>query len=119
MQKASEELCLILQVESVAGMEELENICKLDGVDGIFIGPADLAASMGYPGEQLKDEVRAEVKRGLEMIKSQNKITGVLAFSEPYIQEYTDAGANFIAICSDALMLAESSSKMAAKYVKK
>lgn len=119
MQKAADELCLILQVESVKGMEELENICQIEGVHGVFIGPADLAASMGYPGGQLKDEVRAEVKRGLEIIKSHKKITGVLAFSEPYIQEYTDAGANFIAICSDALMLAESSAKMAQQYVKK
>ncbi|MDW3647750.1 MAG: aldolase/citrate lyase family protein [Bacteroidia bacterium] len=115
---AAKELCLILQVESVKGMKELENICQLDGVDGVFIGPADLAASMGYPGEQVRDEVREEVKRGLHIIKSHNKITGVLAFSEPYIQEYTEAGANYIAICSDSLMLAESSSNMARKYVK-
>ena len=111
-----DELCLILQVESVKGMENIESICEVEGVDGIFIGPADLAGSMGMIGQPMDDKVRAEVKRGLKIISSHNRVPGVLAVTEPVFKEYIAAGAKFIGVGVDLIALAKATTAMAQKF---
>ncbi len=113
---ADSEMCLIVQVESVTGMSEIEAICAVDGVDGVFIGPADLSASMGYLGQSTHDDVRAEVKRGLAIIKESGKVPGVMAVATAIAQEYKDAGALFLGVGIDLVTLADATTAMAQSF---
>ena len=106
-EKVQAELCLVVQVETVKGLQNIEAICQVEGVDGVFIGPADLAASMGFLGQATHEEVRAEVRRGLQIIKESSKVAGTLALSDDLVQEYKAAGASFIGIGVDLILLAK------------
>jgi len=118
-QKASNELCLIVQVESIAGLNNLEEISRIDGIDGVFIGPADLAATMNMLGQSTHDDVRKEVRRGLSIITDAGKVAGTLALEDKIIREYLDAGASFIGIGIDSDLLARQSEELAIKWVAK
>ena len=72
-------MCLIVQVENTKGVENLDEILKVEGVDGVFIGPADLAASMGFIGQADKPEVKAVVEESLKKIRAAGKMAGVMA----------------------------------------
>ena len=113
---ANDNVCLILQIESVKGMENIEAIANVKGVDAVFIGPADLAGSMGYLGQPMHDDVRNEVKRGLSIIKSCGKPAGTLAVREDIVKEYIDAGASFIGLGVDLVLLSKATSALAEKY---
>ncbi len=114
----SAELCLMIQVESVTGLNNLEDIAQVEGIDGIFIGPADLAATMDMLGQSTHEDVRKEVRRGLSIIKSAGKVAGTLALKEEVIQDYLDAGASFIGIAIDSYLLARRSEELAKKWVR-
>jgi len=114
--KVQDEICLILQVETVKGMENIESICAVDGVDSVFIGPADLAASMDMIGKPMDDAVRSEVRRGLKIIKESGKVAGVMAVKDSTIGEYREAGATFIAVGVDLILLAKAASDLAQQY---
>jgi len=115
-EKVQDEICLIVQIETVKGMENIEAICQVEGVDGVFIGPADLAGSMGMLGQSMHDDVRTEVKRGLQIIKKSGKAAGVLAVRDDVIKEYQTAGASFIGIGVDLILLAKATENLAKKY---
>lgn len=106
--RAEEELCLLVQAETVATLDNLEEIAAVDGVDGIFVGPADLAASMGYPGQTAHPEVRAAVLDAIRRITASGKPAGILALDPGLLQEAADAGAQFIAVGIDAILLRQS-----------
>lgn len=111
--EADKEMCLVLQIESVEGMANIEEIAAVDGVDGVFIGPADLAGSMGLLGQPMHDDVRAEVKRGIKIIRKHGKNAGALAVRDDVIQEYLDAGAQMIGLGVDLILLAKATENMA------
>lgn len=113
MKQANQEMCLIVQVESVKGLENLEEIVKVEGVDSVFIGPADLAASMGYVGEMHHPKVMATIDDALKSIRAHGKAAGVLALDAETIERYTAAGANLIAVGSDVVMLAAATERLA------
>lgn len=115
-EKVQDEICLIVQIETVKGMQNINAICELEGIDGVFIGPADLAASMGMLGQPMHDDVRAEVRRGLGIIKESGKVAGTLAVKEDVIKEYQEAGATFIGIGLDLVILAKATEELAKKY---
>ncbi|MDW3195632.1 MAG: aldolase/citrate lyase family protein [Cytophagales bacterium] len=102
---ANDEICLILQIESRKGIENLEEICKVQGVDGLFIGPADLAASYGYIGDTDHPEIEQIIQDSLKTIRQSGKTAGILALKEEEVQSYMEQGANFIGIGVDLLML--------------
>lgn len=110
------EMCLIVQVESVTGYDNLENICQVDGVDGVFIGPADLAASMGYLGQPMHPLVIEKVNNGLELIKSYGKTAGVLAVNPDLVKQYVAKGARMIGVGLDTMVLAKATRAMAEIY---
>jgi 4-hydroxy-2-oxoheptanedioate aldolase len=118
VEKVEEEICLIIQIESVTGMENLEAICQIDGIDGIFIGPADLAASMGKLGQSMSEEVRAVVRKGLQVIKASGKVGGTLALRDDLVKEYREAGATFIGVGVDLMLLTQATEALAKKYKK-
>jgi len=116
--KAEKELCLIVQVESTQGMENIDAISKVKGVDGVFIGPADLSASMGYIGQSNQKKVKAEVKRGIKIISKNGKVPGVMAIDEKLIKEYVKAGAEMMGVAIDSFMLAQATTKLASSFDK-
>ena len=102
---ANDQTCLILQIESRAGLAALPEILKLDGVDGVFIGPADLAADMGYPGYAAAPEVQATIDATLAAIMASGKSAGILTFDAKVAQRYAAMGVTFLGIGSDVAVL--------------
>jgi 4-hydroxy-2-oxoheptanedioate aldolase len=102
---ANDQTCLILQIESRAGLAALPEILKLDGVDGVFIGPADLAADMGYPGNAAAPEVQATIDSTLAAIMASGKSAGILTFDAKAAQRYAAIGVTFLGIGSDVAVL--------------
>lgn len=113
---ASEELCLLVQVESRAALDEIEAIAAVDGVDGIFIGPADLAASLGYPGDLFADEVVATIEDAIRRIRAAGKPAGILSSDEKFLRRCMDAGTLFTAVGGDIPLLLGGAEKLAAHF---
>lgn len=105
LQHANEQICVLLQVESVAGMAELSAIAATDGVDGVFFGPSDLAASMGYLGQPNHADVVSAIVDGIKTTLRHGKAAGVLATDLTAAQTYLAAGAQFVAIGVDTSLL--------------
>ncbi|WP_103863551.1 aldolase/citrate lyase family protein [Aquimarina sp. I32.4] len=110
--KANSQMCLICQVETIKGLNNLEEILDIDGVDGVFIGPADLAASMGYLGNPAHPVVKEAVASALIKIKEKKKTAGVLALSEELIEFYKNKGANLLGVGVDTLVLANGAQQL-------
>lgn len=104
----SAEMCLLIQVESVLAIENLDEILKVEGVDGVFVGPADLAASMGHLGEPSHPDVGRVVEEAIRKIRSTGKAAGILATSQKLAKHYESCGAQFVALGVDTLILANS-----------
>ena len=115
-QDADGQMCLIVQVESMKGYEALDDILKVDGVDAVFVGPADLAGSMGYLGQPMHPEVVEKVTSAMTRIKAAGKVAGTLAVKDELVQAYKNAGANIIGLGVDLVMLAKATRALAAKY---
>lgn len=113
---ANGQICLILQVESRAGLAALDEMLTIDGVDGLFIGPSDLAADMGHPGNAAHPEVRAAVFDALRRIRAAGKTAGVLAIEAEFIQNCVAAGANFVGVGIDVLVYVGAMRGLVAKY---
>lgn len=101
LKQANESVCLLLQVESMAGLAALDEILTLEGVDGVFVGPADLAADMGFVGQPGAPEVQAQVIAALSRIRAAGKAAGILTGDPALAQRYRDMGVEFLAIGSD------------------
>jgi len=98
---ANDEVCLLLQVESRAGIAALDEILAFDGVDGVFVGPADLAADMGYRGKPGAPEVQAVVTDALARIRRAGKAAGILTSDQTLAKGYAEMGVEFLAVGSD------------------
>lgn len=107
VQTANDEVCLLVQVETRLGMENLDAILAVEGVDGVFIGPADLAADMGHPGNSAAEDVKAAIKDMLGRISESDKAAGILGVSQTATQEYSDWGAQFLAVGVDVGVFAK------------
>jgi len=114
--RASEEICVLLQVETREALAEIEGIAALDGVDGIFIGPADLHASMGYTGETANPAVVPQIEEALRRIRRAGKAPGILTADEALARRYIEAGSLFTAVGVDATILARETDKLAARF---
>jgi 4-hydroxy-2-oxoheptanedioate aldolase len=95
----------------------VEDILKVDGVDAVFVGPSDLAASMGLLGQQEHPEVRAAVEQCLSAAQAAGKPAGVNAFNPDTARHYLDVGANFILVGADVALLARGTEALAARYI--
>jgi 4-hydroxy-2-oxoheptanedioate aldolase len=114
--RASGELCLLLQVETQQALDNLEAIARTDGVDGVFIGPADLHASLGYPGETANPAVLPKIEDAIRRIRACGKAPGILTADEKLARRYLELGALFVAVGADVGLLARESEKLAAKF---
>ena len=100
---ANDQICLILQIESRAGLAALDDILALPGIDCVFIGPADLAADMGHLGNAGHPEVRAAVMGALARIAASGKAAGMLSTDDAFIADCVTAGARFVGVGIDVL----------------
>lgn len=113
---ANAEICLLVQVESRAGIAALDDILAVDGVDGVFIGPADLAADMGYRGDSSVPQVQEVILAALQRIAASPKAAGILSTTDASTEAYRQAGAQFHAVGIDVVLLARVLRETAAKW---
>jgi len=114
--KADGEMCLIVQIESTTGLAGLDDILKVEGVDGVFIGPSDLAASMGHLGNPGHAEVKAAVAAAIGKISAAGKAAGVFSADPSAAEAYREIGASFLLVGVDALLLRNSAVALADKF---
>lgn len=111
---ANDQTCLLLQVESRAGLAALPEILQLQEVDGVFIGPADLAADMGYPGNAGAPEVQAAIDQAIADIVDSGKSAGILTFDPQTAARYRSMGVTFLGVGGDVGLLVKAASALVA-----
>ncbi|WP_026551252.1 HpcH/HpaI aldolase/citrate lyase family protein [Arthrobacter sp. H20] len=116
--RAGQTISVTVQIESTAAVDAVEAVLAVDGVDAIFVGPSDLAASMGLLGQQEHPEVRTAVERCLSAALKVGKPAGVNAFNPDTARHYLDSGAHFILVGADVALLARGSEALAAAFVR-
>ncbi|MFM2411251.1 MAG: 4-hydroxy-2-oxovalerate aldolase [Pseudomonadota bacterium] len=114
--KAHEEICLLLQVESRAALENISAIAAIEGVDGVFIGPSDLSADMGHLGNPLHPEVQSAIEAGIAAVRAVGKPVGMLIADENAARRYIELGASFVAVGTDVTILARGTEALAQKF---
>lgn len=117
--RAAEELCLLVQVETAEALEQIEAIAAIDGIDGIFIGPADLSASLGYPGQARHPVVNQAVNDAIRRIRACGKAPGILMVDERRARECLELGAQFVAVALDTILLRDGLDAAAARFREK
>ena len=113
---AADEICLLVQVETAAGLAALEDILAVDGIDGVFIGPADLSASLGHRGEPGHPEVQAAIDGAIGRIRAAGKPAGILLTDETEAKRAIGLGVAFIAVGVDVLLLARGAEALAERF---
>ena len=114
--RAEAELCLLVQVETEAALSAVDEIAMVDGVDGVFIGPADLAASMGRVGEPNHPAVQAAVLDTIGRLNALGKPAGLLTTDPQFAETCLSAGAVFVAVGVDASILARGADALAGRF---
>ncbi|MGC3992833.1 MAG: aldolase/citrate lyase family protein [Propionicimonas sp.] len=114
---AADHVSVFVQVETIEAVGAAAEIAAVDGVAGVFVGPSDLAASMGVLGQQTHPDVTAAVLRAFEAVRGAGKPVGVNAFDPAVADAYLAAGASFILVGADVALLARGSEALAARFV--
>ncbi len=102
--RVEEELCLLVQIESARGLENLDEITQVEGVDGVFIGPADLSASMGHLGNPGHPEVKTAIEKAIRRIRALGKAAGIMGTEPATAKLHISCGANFVAVAVDTML---------------
>ncbi|AKD39108.1 4-hydroxy-2-oxo-heptane-1,7-dioate aldolase [Pasteurella multocida subsp. multocida OH4807] len=116
LQKADDEICLLVQVENKKGLENLKAIAEVDGVDGVFIGPADLSASLGHLGNPAHPEVQQAIEQAIKTVCAANKAAGILYADEKMAKHYLELGCTFVAVGVDTSLLMRALKDLALKF---
>lgn len=116
LQKANDEICLVVQAETVTAMANLAEIAAVDGVDAVFIGPSDLSASMGHIGNPDHPEVVAAIEQGFDIINAAGKAAGLLCINQAKAQHYVAKGAKFVGVGVDTLLLSNAAKQLAESF---
>ncbi len=116
LQEADEQTCLLVQVETRNSIAHLEEIAAVEGVDGVFIGPADLSAALGHPGDPGHPEVQAIIEKAIERIKKAGKASGILTSDTKLAQRYLDLGCLFVGVGNDVSLLSRAAINLAAHF---
>ena len=117
LDNANDEACLLVQAETMTAISNLDAICAVNGVDGVFIGPADLATSMGHIGDPGHPEVQRVIEDAITRIRANGKAPGILMADETRVRRYIELGALFVAVGSDVAILGNGAKNLAAKYL--
>ncbi|WP_161867701.1 4-hydroxy-2-oxoheptanedioate aldolase [Pseudomonas yangonensis] len=116
LDKADEQMCLLVQIENLDGLAKLDEIVAVDGVDGVFIGPADLSASMGHRGNPGHPEVQAAIEDAIVRIGKAGKAAGILSADQKLARRYIELGAKFVAVGVDTTVLMRGLQTLAAAF---
>jgi 4-hydroxy-2-oxoheptanedioate aldolase len=116
LKRAHEEICLLVQVETGEALGKLDEIVAVDGVDGVFIGPADLSASLGHIGNPGHPDVQAAIEKAVGQIKAAGKPAGVLTGNEEEARRYIEWGFTFVAVGIDTALLRAGADGLAKKF---
>jgi len=114
--RANQEVCLLVQVESRLALQNLDAIAATPGVDGVFIGPADLSASMGHVGNAAHPEVQAAIADAIARILKAGKAPGILTPDRAMAAQYLQLGALFVAVGLDTQILMRQTTDLAAHF---
>jgi 4-hydroxy-2-oxoheptanedioate aldolase len=114
--RAHEEICVLVQIETQTALDNLEKIAAVEGVDGVFIGPADLHASLGYTGETNNPKVMPIIDEAIRRIRKAGKAPGILTGVEADARRWLDCGGLFVAVGADTGVLARGTEALAAKF---
>ena len=116
LQNADAEICVLVQVESASAMEQVAQIAAVDGVDGVFFGPADLSASMGLIGQPGHPSVLKAICHGIAVTRKAGKAAGVLSADPKLARLYLEAGATFVAVAVDTTLLVQAARNVCASF---
>ena len=116
LRDSANELCVLVQVESSAGLENLAAITAIDGIDGVFFGPADLAASLDLLGRSGDQRVQDAIRHGIKIVRDAGKAAGVLAADPRLARIYLDAGALFVAVGVDTTLLIQAARQLLSHF---
>jgi 4-hydroxy-2-oxoheptanedioate aldolase len=114
---ANEQVCLLVQVETRRGLENLDAIAGVEGVDGVFIGPADLSASLGHRGDPGHPEVQAAIEDAITRVRAAGKAPGILTSSEALARRYLDLGCRFVAVGADLSVFVGAIDALARRFI--
>jgi 4-hydroxy-2-oxoheptanedioate aldolase len=114
--RANAEVCLLVQAETAEALARIEEIAAVEGVDGVFIGPSDLAASMGYPGQPAHPEVKAATMDAIARLRKAGVPAGILTFDAVFLEEAVAAGTLFTAVEGDTSILYKGARAVAATW---
>jgi len=106
LKNASNEICVLVQVETKSALDQIEKIASVEGIDGVFIGPNDLSASYGHIGNWAHPDMQAAMKDAVQRLKKINKPAGILTPNEEEAKRFIDWGYTFVAVGSDLGLLA-------------
>lgn len=113
---ADADICLLVQIESIAGLSNIEAIASIEGIDGLFVGPADLSAALGYRGQPGHPDMMAVVRDALARIRRAGKAAGLLTLDEDFARECLAQGCAFVAVATDVGLLAGGTRALAARF---
>jgi 2-dehydro-3-deoxyglucarate aldolase len=111
-----EQICVLVQIESRKGLQAATEIASVDGVDGVFVGPADLHASLGYTGEIANPKVKPMIDEAIRRIRKAGKAPGILTPNEADAKHWLSCGGLFVAVGADVGILARGAEALAAKF---
>ncbi len=116
---ARDEICLLIQIETKAALDELDAILAVPGIDGVFIGPADLAASLGHTGEWSHPQVRKLCVDTVKRVRAAGMPAGFLTLDQDFLAEIVEAGSVFTAVGVDNVILRDGAVEQAKRWRKK
>lgn len=116
LQQADEQICVLVQVETKKGLENLQEITDVEGVDGVFFGPLDLSASLGYLGNPMHPVVQEAIVNGIKMVCQSGKAAGILMSDKTLARQYLELGARFVAVGVDTSLLVRAATELANSF---
>jgi 4-hydroxy-2-oxoheptanedioate aldolase len=116
LRRADAEMCVLAQVETFTGLEQLDAIARVEGVDGVFIGPADLAGALGHLGNPAHPDVQRAIEDAIARIRAAGKAAGILMADETLARRYLSLGCTFVGVGVDTTLLTRATQTLADKF---
>lgn len=116
LNEADEQICVLVQIESKKGLENIDAILAVEGIDGVFIGPADLSAALGHRGNPGHPEVQEIIVSSIKKIRQAGKAAGILSADEKLAKHYLSLGTEFVAVGVDSSLLMKSMSQLLGRF---
>lgn len=116
LHQANDQMCLLVQVETRQGLDNLDAIAAVEGVDGVFIGPSDLSAALGHLGKPTHPDVQHAIDDAIRRIRSAGRAAGILSTDETLSRHYLSLGCSFVAVGLDGNLLMRATQELARKF---